>query len=109
MRQLVYSVSVPQGAQSITLPSFSGVADPFSDLAPYGNQLGLALAKDEDTQICAEFGSFTGGTIGASGSAITKAGFLSGVAAMEATDMPGPVCAVFHPSAWASLRSALGD
>jgi hypothetical protein len=149
MRQLVYSVQIPQGAQSIVVPSFSGVAvgsltegtapgstvwgtdgvtltpvergvycqiskhvlyaDPFSDLAPYGQQLGQSLAKDEDAMICAEFANFTGATIGASGTAVTKAGFLSGVAAMEATDFAGPVCAVFAPSAWASLRSALGD
>ena len=128
MRDLVYAVQVPQGAQSITIPSFSGVAvgsltegvapssttwgtagtvltpvergvyvqiskhvlygDPFTDLAPYGNQLGLALAKDEDTLITAEFDNFTAATIGASGSALNKAGFLSGVAAMEATDFP---------------------
>lgn len=149
MRNLVYAVQVPQGAQTITIPSFSGVAvgsltegtapssttwgtagqtltpvergvyvqiskhvlyaDPFSDLAPYGNQLGLSLAKDEDTIIAAEFSNFTGATIGASGSALTKNAFLSGVAALEATDMPGPVCAVFHPTAWAPLRAALGD
>ena len=149
MRNLVYAVQVPQGAQTITIPSFSGVAvagltegtapssttwgtagqtltpvergvyvqiskhvlyaDPFSDLAPYGQQLGMALAKDEDTLIAAEFANFTGGTIGASGSALTKNAFLSGVAALEATDMPGPICAVFHPTAWAPLRSALGD
>jgi hypothetical protein len=149
MRNLVYAVQVPQGAQSITIPSFSGVAvgsltegtapgstgwgtagqtltpvergvyvqiskhvlyaDPFSDLAPYGNQLGLSLAKDEDTMIATEFTNFTAATIGASGASLTKNAFLSGIAAMEATDMPGPICAVFHPSAWAPLRTALGD
>lgn len=149
MRDLVYSVQIPQGAQSIVIPSFSGVAvgsltegvapnsttwgtagqtltpvergvyvqiskhvlyaDPFTDLAPYGQQLGLSLAKDEDTVIAAGFSSFTGATIGASGAALTKNAFLSGIAAMEQTDMPGPVCAVFHPSAWADLRIALGD
>lgn len=149
MRDLVNAVQVPQGAASITIPSFSGVAvgsltegtapsstkwgsagttltpvergvyvqisksvlyaDPFSDLAPYGNQLGLALAKDEDTQLTAEFANFTAVTIGTSGTKLTKAGFLSGVAAMEASDFPGPVVAVFHPTSWASLRSDLGD
>ena len=148
MRNLVYSVQVPQGAQTITIPSFSGVAvagltegtapnsttwgtagqtltpvergvyvqiskhvlyaDPFSDLAPYGQQLGMALAKDEDTVIAAEFANFTS-SIGASGAALTKNAFLSGVAAMEATDFPGSVVAVFHPTAWAPLRAALGD
>lgn len=153
MRNLVYAVQVPQGAQSITVPSFSGIAvtsltegtapgsttlatagtvltpvergvyaqiskhvlyaDPFSDLAPYGNQLGLSLAKDEDTLIAVEFDNFTASgsiaTLGASGVALTKNAFLSGIAVMEATDMPGPICAVFHPSAWAPLRAALGD
>lgn len=149
MRNLVYGVQVPQGAQSITIPSFSGVAvasltegtapssttwgtdgttltpvergvyvqvskhvlyaDPFSDLAPYGQQLGLALGKDEDTMITAEFANFTAGTVGTSGTAITKAGFLSGVALMEQSDMPGPVVGVFHPAAWASLRESIGD
>lgn len=149
MRKLVYSVQVPGGAQSIVVPSFSGIAvasltegtapssttwetggttltplergvyaqiskhvlyaDPFSDLSPYGTELGRSLADDEDGIIAAEFANFTASDVTASGTVLTKGHMLSGIAVLEANNTPGPYFGVFHPKAWASLRESLGD
>ena len=83
-------------------------ADPFSDLAPYGEQIGRALAEDEDSQILALADTFAT-TVGASGDVLGTAHLLSGIAALEAANAPGPYFAVFHPTCWAGLRSAVGD
>lgn len=85
-------------------------ADPFSDLAPYGQQIGRALANDEDKLIFASMSGVFGTTI-ASGTwgADPKAAFLSAIATLETSGTPGPYYGVFHPAVWANLRSALGD
>ena len=85
-------------------------ADPYSDLAPYGEQIGRALANDEDEQI---FANISGGfsTTVASGTwdAGAKDSFLSAIASLEGLNAPGPYYGVFHPQVWADLRSALGE
>ena len=83
-------------------------ADPFSDLAPYGEQLGRQLAEDEDTQILGLVSGAMGTTL-TPGAGMDKATFLSGVAALETANAPGPYYGVFHPSAWADLRDSIGD
>lgn len=81
-------------------------ADPFQDLAPYGEQLGRALAQDEDEQILAQM-EFTA-SVNASGS-VTQADFLEAISLLEAQNAPGPYFAVFHPSSWAKLRAEFDD
>jgi len=85
-------------------------ADPFSDLAPYGEQIGRALANDEDELILANASGITTSTV-ASGTfeADAKASFLSAIAQLEEQNAPGPYYGVFHPQAWADLRSDLGE
>jgi hypothetical protein len=85
-------------------------ADPFSDLAPYGEQMGRALANDEDAQILANCsGKFS--TVIASGTwaAAPKTAFLSAISSLEASGAVGPFYGVFHPQVWSDLRVALGD
>lgn len=83
-------------------------ADPFSDLAPYGEQMGRALANDEDQQIFANLSGLgtviTSGTFGSD----PKSAFLSAISSLEASGAPGPYYGVFHPTAWASLRNEFG-
>lgn len=83
-------------------------ADPFSDLAPYGEQIGRALAEDEDKLILALADTLATnlGTVGGVGD---KALLLSGIASLEANNAPAPYFAVFHPTAWADIRSSIGD
>lgn len=81
--------------------------DPYTDLEPYGEQMGRALAEDEDKLITALYAF--GNTVGASGDTLTKDHFASGVSLLEAANAPHPYSAVFHPVAWASLRVSLAD
>jgi N4-gp56 family major capsid protein len=89
-------------------------ADPFGDLAPYGEQLGRALAEDEDDLII--------DTIAASGAVSTivnnqgtavantdLADFRTAIATLEAADAPKPYYAVYHPTSWAKLVADLDD
>lgn len=80
-------------------------ADPFQDLAPYGDQLGRALAQDEDTQILAS-ATFT--TSIGTGS-VDKGDYLAAIAALEGKNAPGPYFAVMHPASWAKLRAEFDD
>lgn len=84
-------------------------ADPFNDIAPYGEQMGRALAQDEDNQILT-LASGVATTI-ASGlfAAGPKAQFLNAISDLEQANAPSPYYAVFHPKAWALLRADLGD
>lgn len=84
-------------------------SDPFTDLAPYGEQIGRALAEDEDKLILALADTFTTNAVGVSGDTGSKAHFLSGIAALEADNAPAPYFAVFHPTSWADIRSSIGD
>jgi len=85
-------------------------ADPFSDLSPYGDQLGRALASDEDSLILA---SATPGSVVNENTTtpanITKAHLLEGIGVLEAANAPGPYFAVFHPTSWAKLRAEIGQ
>jgi len=85
-------------------------ADPFADLSPYGEQLGRALAADEDSLI---IDAITPATIvneqGAGANNVTTADLLSGIAGLEAQNAPGPYFAVFHPTSWSKMRAGLDD
>lgn len=81
-------------------------ADPFQDLAPYGEQLGRSLAEDEDAQILSSL-TFTR-TVSDAGP-ISNDTLLAGIADLEANNVPGPYFAVFHPTDWAGLRGELSD
>lgn len=81
-------------------------ADPFQDLAPYGEQLGRALAQDEDELILAEMDFIA--SVNASGD-VAKADFLEAIATLEAANAPGPYFAVFHPNSWSKMRALIDD
>jgi len=84
-------------------------ADPWQDLAPYGDQLGRALAADEDKLVIdlVETGFTT--VVNDAADAMTIDDFLSAISALEAANAPGPYFGVFHPYSWAKLRKAIGD
>lgn len=83
-------------------------ADPFQDLAPYGEQLGRALAADEDAQILNEMNSFTI-HLNDTSSDISLTTLYQAIAYVEGANIPGPYFAVFHPYSWAKLRASLAD
>jgi hypothetical protein len=84
-------------------------ADPFSDLGPYGVQIGRALASDEDKLILAN-ASGIATTIGSGVFASdAKNSFLQSISYLEGQNAPGPYYGVFSPKAWSSLRATLDD
>lgn len=86
-------------------------ADPFTDLSPYGTQLGKALAEDEDSEIIKIMASGTMTTINPQTSVANTdlADFRAGIAALEAANAPKPYYAVYHPTSWAKLVADLDD
>lgn len=85
-------------------------ADPWSDLAPYGDQLGRALAQDEDNLIldAVSFSTIVNQQAGGANN-VTAADMLSGIGSLEAANAPGPYFAVWHPTSWAKIRAGIDD
>jgi hypothetical protein len=85
-------------------------ADPWSDLSPYGNQIGRALAQDEDAMIigamdpATRVNDQTGGVDN-----IALADLLTAIGNLEGQNAPGPYFAVFHPVSWSKIRAGLDD
>lgn len=82
-------------------------ADPFQDLAPYGDQLGRALAQDEDDLILNDMDFTT--HVNDNTDSLVAADFREAIATLEAQNAPGPYFAVFHPNTWAKLRGEFSD
>lgn len=85
-------------------------ADPFSDLTPYGEQIGRALAMDEDLMIIESMDPATRVNDQSSGAAnIALADLLTAIGNLENQNAPGPYFAVFHPISWSKIRAELDD
>jgi len=85
-------------------------ADPFMDLAPYGDQLGRSLAYGEDTEILKVMGSGCfNNTVGTFEADITASGFRAAISALESANAPKPYFAVFHPASWGKLTADFGQ
>lgn len=90
-------------------------ADPFTDLAPYGEQLGRALGEDEDGVIITPMAASGAANVTivneqtSSASDTDLADFRAGIAALEAQNAPKPYFAVYHPVSWAKLVADLDD
>lgn len=90
-------------------------ADPFSDLEPYGKEMGRALAADEDLLILTAFASLATSVVnpqvssGGASNDLTLQHFLEAIGDLEALDAPMPYFAVFHPNSWSKLRAELDD
>ena len=84
-------------------------ADPFSDLAPYGEQMGRALGIDEDAQILAQVSGFASAFASGVFEANPETTLLSAIGTLEASGVPGPYFGVFHPTAWSAVRAKLAD
>lgn len=86
-------------------------ADPFSDLAPYGQELGRTLAQGEDNSVLAVMGSGVWSTTaqGTLGVDISGKVFRDAIAQLEAVNAPKPYYCVMHPASWAKLVPEFGD
>lgn len=83
--------------------------DPWQDLAPYGDQLGRAMAQDEDSLLFQAMEDGFTQQVNTGSGAFTAAKFRDALAVLEAANAPGPYFAVFHPYTWAKMRADLGD
>lgn len=81
-------------------------SDPFGVRADAAQELGQAMGESIDTKVFSNFSSLTGGTVGASGSAVSWTYFFNAVALLEAQHAPKPFYAVLHPYQWVILARA---
>jgi hypothetical protein len=82
--------------------------DPNAVLADAETELGMATADKVDRDIFSNFSSLTGGTVGASGTAITWGYFGAMLARLTAQKAPRPYVFVCHPFQWHALAKAVG-
>lgn len=78
-------------------------SDPMGVMAASAQELGFAIANKIETDLISNFSSFTGGTAGVAGSALTWGRFFAAVAQLRAQNAPGPYYAVLHPYQWHDL------
>lgn len=76
-------------------------ADPWADLAPYGDQIGRAMAQKEDSLILSEMDFTT--VINPSGALVVD-DFIDAIGTLEAANAPHPYAAVMHPVSWSKIR-----
>lgn len=81
-------------------------SDPFPMQQQAVQELGASYAKTIDTALLGQFTSFTGGTLGAAGSAITWGHVFAMQARLVAQNAPAPYHLVIHPFQWNVLQKA---
>lgn len=96
----------------VTISKSALWADPWSDLTPYGEQLGRALAQDEDAVILALVADITTNVVNEQTTTpadVDAADLLTAIGLLEAQNAPPPYFGVFHPISWAKIRAGLDD
>ena len=82
-------------------------SDPFGVQSDASLELGLAMAQSIETNLLGNFSSLTGGTVGASGTAITWGHFFAMLTRLRAQNAPLPYNFVCHPYQWHQLGKAV--
>lgn len=96
----------------VTISKSALWADPWADLAPYGEQMGRALAQDEDALILALVDTLTTNIVNEQTTTpanVEAADLLTAIGLLEAQNAPPPYFGVFHPISWAKIRAGLDD
>lgn len=81
-------------------------SDPFGVRADAAADMGGALATDVETNLIGNFTSFTGGSVGVSGTAITWGHIFAMEALLRTQLAPYPYFLVVHPYQWQPLKKA---
>lgn len=81
-------------------------SDPFPVASNAATDLGLAMATKVETSLMGHFNAFTGGTIGASGSACTWSYVMAMESRLKARYAPYPYVLVLSPAQWFPLAKA---
>lgn len=82
-------------------------SDPFGVQSDASLELGLAMAQSIEKNLLGNFSSLTGGTVGASGTAITWGHFFAMLTRLRAQNAPFPYNFVCHPYQWHQLGKAV--
>lgn len=72
-------------------------SDPMPVMQAAAQELGAAMANKVDSDLCSDFTSFTGGTVGVAGSVLTWGRLFAAVAQLRAQKAPAPYYCVLHP------------
>lgn len=82
-----------------------------SDIYNVGNdaaqELGIAFGQKVDTSLVGLFSSFTGGTVGGSGTVMSWSTFYGAITKARNAFMPAPWTMVISPNMWYSMGTAL--
>lgn len=81
-------------------------SDPFAVRNDASQDMGGAMATKMETDLIGNFAGFTGGTVGAAGSAITWGHVFAMEARLKARMAPYPYYLVLHPYQWFPLAKA---
>ncbi len=81
-------------------------SDPFTVRNDAAQDMGLAMATKMETDLISTFTSFTGGTVGTAGSAITWGHIFAMEAQLRAQKAPYPYFLAVHPYQWQPLAKA---
>lgn len=81
-------------------------SDPFGVRNAASSELGMGIAQKYETDLISNFSSFTGGTLGAAGSAMTWGYFFAAESILRAQKAPFPYYAVLNPYQWHNLAKA---
>jgi hypothetical protein len=81
-------------------------SDPFSVRSDAAQDMGEALGTDVEKKLISNFSSFTGGSVGAAGSAITWSYLYAMEAILRAQKAPYPYFCLVHPYHWKILKTA---
>lgn len=100
------SITVGEGGLMVTVTDLLTGSQVLGGLAPYATQLGLALAELIDTDITADFASFTT-SVGTTMVNITEADFLSAIYNLENAPVSRPYTCVLAPIQVSDLRTAI--
>lgn len=113
---LVSQLFTPAPAESLT-PAEAGAqffftdlrmeSDPFQVRSDAAIELGMATATKIDTDLVNDFGSFTGGTVGAAGTVNSWGRFWAMATLLKAQKAPLPYFYVVHPFSWYPLGQAV--
>lgn len=82
-------------------------SDPFAVRSDAALELGQAMGTKIDSDLCASFSSFTGGTVGAVATAMTWGHFFAALSRLKVQKAPMPYYAVLHPYQWHNLGTAV--
>lgn len=81
--------------------------DPQNAYADLSVELGNAMADKVESDLLGNFSSFTGGTVGTAGSALTWGRLFAARTVLKAAKVPGPYFAVLHENAWHELAKSV--